>query len=845
MQRKTLLLLGMLLMGFVFLSKVSIAYAVTGNYNVDSSYYFIQFNGAQQEIIVNDNIALTLTGWTDESKTTVNGTIHTVSTNITEDVTFDVNNELNELTVTTNESIHYRIAVSDSFKAEIVEPLELNDRITVVAENANGTSIEKVGAIDEYDTVVENKGLTYYKTDANNQKVVITQEEYNALNSAVSGETSFSAQAVAPSVRYASHVEYIGWQNAVSDGAMSGTQGQAKQLEAMQISIENAPYSGGISYKTHVQDYGWLTSASDGETSGTTGQAKQVEAIQVNLTGEMANHYDVYYRVHSAFYGWLGWAKNGASAGTEGLAKQSEAIEIVLVEKGGAAPGSTDKPIITAPSLAYSTHVETYGWLDFVANGATGGTVGQAKRLEAMKIDLQDAPYSGDVIYTTHVQEYGWLTSVSDGVTSGTTGEGKQVEAIQVNLTGEMANHYDVYYRVHSELYGWLGWAKNGASAGTQGLAKQLEAIEIVLVKKGRTAPGSTDKPFITGPSLAYSTHVETYGWLNFVANGATGGTVGQGKRLEAIKIDLQDAPYSGNITYSTHVQEYGWMASVSEGEMSGTTWQGKRVEAIQVNLTGEMANHYDVYYRVHSQDFGWLGWAKNGMKAGSQGLEKQAEAIEIKLVRKGQGEPVNANVAFKLPLKVFLDPGHGGSDPGAVAGGYRESDFNLAVAKKVQSLLVQRGYTVYMSRNNDTTVSLLDRPQMANNLNADIFVSIHTNSSGTTTVNGIESYYYEYNPSYPSKINQDMHNNPERIAKSVTLANIINDKMVGYTGANNRGTDGDTFAVIREAAMPATLLEMGFISNSSERQKLASDSYQNTLARAIADGIDQYFQIY
>ena len=89
------------------------------------------------------------------------------------------------------------------------------------------------------------------------------------------------------------------------------------------------------------------------------------------------------------------------------------------------------------------------------------------------------------------------------------------------------------------------------------------------------------------------------------------------------------------------------------------------------------------------------------------------------------------------------------------------------------------------------------------------------------------------------------MHNNPDRIAKSMTLANLIQENMVDYTGANNRGTDGETFSVIRESAMPATLLEIGFINNPSERQKLVTDSYQNTLATAIADGIDEYFKIY
>lgn len=80
--------------------------------------------------------------------------------------------------------------------------------------------------------------------------------------------------------------------------------------------------------------------------SGTSGQAKRLEAIQIRLTGEMKEKYDIYYRVHAQTYGWLDWAKNGESAGTEGLAKRLEGIEIVLVEKGGEAPGSTEKAFV-------------------------------------------------------------------------------------------------------------------------------------------------------------------------------------------------------------------------------------------------------------------------------------------------------------------------------------------------------------------------------------------------------------------------------------------------------------------------------------------------------------------
>ncbi|MFC4320049.1 N-acetylmuramoyl-L-alanine amidase [Litchfieldia salsa] len=645
-----------------------------------------------------------------------------------------------------------------------------------------------------------------------------------------------------PSIKYSVYSNGIGLQDSVSNGATAGIIGQQKPLEAIQISLENAPHTGGISYKSLVQN-NWLPFVSDGEPSGKIGEGF-IEAIQINLYGEMLNHYDVYYRVHSQQYGWLSWAKNGQSAGTEGLSEPLEAVEMVLVQKNGQPPGATDKPLLKKPSVAYSTHVQSYGWMGLVTDGAVSGTHGQSKRLEAITINLPNSTFSGGITYTTHVQSYGWLNNVSNGAQSGTSGQSKRLEAIKIALSGEIANYFDVYYRVHSETFGWLGWAKNGESAGTEGLSKRLEAIEIVLVKKGGQAPNSEKSAFLTKPSVTYSTHVETYGWLGFVKDGVQSGTQGEAKRLEAIKIQLPNVGYSGGITYSTHVQSYGWLSNASDGALSGTYGQSKRLEAIKISLTGEIALYYDVYYRVHTQSFGWLGWAKNGMRAGSEGLSKRLEAIEIKLVPKGLGEAVNEKAAYKEPLVVFLDPGHGGYDPGATFGGHKESNLNLTIANKVKTLLLKQGYKVHMSRQGDSYISLLDRSKMANQLNPDIFISIHHNSSGTnmSSVHGIESYYYKYNPNHPSKINSEMHNNPDRILKSVKLTNLIHKNMVTYTGAKDRGTAGQSFSVIREVKMPATLLELGYMNNSSELKKVTTDSYQNRLAKAIADGITSYY---
>lgn len=135
-------------------------------------------------------------------------------------------------------------------------------------------------------------------------------------------------------VNYTTHVQNLGWQEAVSDGALAGTVGQSLRLEG--ITIESGIDGLGIEYATHVQNIGWQDYVADGAVSGTEGQSLRLEAIKIQLTGEQAEKYDVYYRVQVQNLGWLGWASNGAESGTAGYGYRLEGIEIVLVEKGTA-----------------------------------------------------------------------------------------------------------------------------------------------------------------------------------------------------------------------------------------------------------------------------------------------------------------------------------------------------------------------------------------------------------------------------------------------------------------------------------------------------------------------------
>ena len=315
--------------------------------------------------------------------------------------------------------------------------------------------------------------------------------------------TATATKSTKMSVSYIVHCQDYGWEEDwKKDGQTSGTEGQCKRLEAIQIKLPDG-VSGSIEYRTHIQDIGWEKNWSkDGAKSGTEGQCKRLEAIQIKLTGEVEKNYDVYYSVHAENFGWLGWAKNGEEAGTAGYGYRLEAIRIQLVTKGDKAPEliGTIKEAMKARLVGYQTHVQDYGTQAYVYDGAMAGTEGECKRMESIRMKLPSSVNSS-IQYRSHVQDIGWEKKwASNGSLSGTEGQCKRLEAIQIKLSGDVAENYDVYYRVHVQDYGWLAWAKNGESSGTEGYAKRLEAIEVRLVPKGTTPnlPASAnEKAFI------------------------------------------------------------------------------------------------------------------------------------------------------------------------------------------------------------------------------------------------------------------------------------------------------------------------------------------------------------
>ena len=193
----------------------------------------------------------------------------------------------------------------------------------------------------------------------------------------------------------------------------------------------------------------------------------------------------------------------------------------------------------------------------------------------------------------------------------------------------------------------------------------------------------------------------------------------------------------------------------------------------------------------------------------------------------------------------VYLDPGHGGTDPGAHHSGVSEKILNLHVTNYLKSELESRGYIVLTSRASDTFVELTDRAEDANNLKTDIFISVHHNSmGGSGKSRGIETFiHHRVEGGFGQENNRSKFEmaNP-RIRESVKLADGIHSQLINETGLYNRGVKGNNYNVLRNTYMPAVLLELGFMDNRNELSLIRTQSYQRKAARAIAVGIDNYF---
>ncbi len=208
----------------------------------------------------------------------------------------------------------------------------------------------------------------------------------------------------------------------------------------------------------------------------------------------------------------------------------------------------------------------------------------------------------------------------------------------------------------------------------------------------------------------------------------------------------------------------------------------------------------------------------------------------------------------------IVVDAGHGGHDPGTSHYGLREKHLALDIAKRLRAHLQQAGFTVVMTRETDHFIPLSGRPAVANRLGAELFVSVHLNANHNRNVSGAEVYYPRESlvsgaSQWPPSVTASEIGIP-----STTIKQVLWDLVLGRTRSQSRRMaltvcramrEGlgvpcrvprpARFVVLREAWMPAVLVEVGYVSNRAEATRLGSAAYREAAARAVANGIIAY----
>ena len=384
-------------------------------------------------------------------------------------------------------------------------------------------------------------------------------------------------------VTYQTHVQDIGWQEKKQNGEIAGTEGQSKRLEAIKINLNSTSDAVKIRYSTHIQDIGWQEWKYNGEMSGTEGQLKRLEAIKIELEG--TKEYSIMYRVHVQDIGWQEWKYDGEIAGTEGQSKRLEAIEIKIVDRKAQVLMNIDE-------------------------GKNGTVYYRNDKIKIRGWKMADVPNTKISAYLdgTLIDENSITYAERPDVIQGVIGYGNAEQNPKPQYSFEL---------------------------DTTKLTSGKHIIKIYTIDSKGDKIGSitTNIIYDTSPHVTYSAHVQDIGWQGQKQDGNIAGTEGKSLRVEALKINLINAPENAKVRYKAHVQDIGWQGWKYDGDISGTIAQSKRIEAIKIEL--ENADEYSIEYRTHVQDIGWTDWYIDGETSGSIGKCLRVEAVEIRIVPK------------------------------------------------------------------------------------------------------------------------------------------------------------------------------------------------------------------
>lgn len=456
------------------------------------------------------------------------------------------------------------------------------------------------------------------------------------------------------------------------------------------------------------------------------------------------------------------------------------------------------------------------------STSTSSAVIGQASKGDtftvlAVKTVNDDAWYQVQTKSGAKAWIAAWLvTERADGSSSGTSGDQNN----NSNQNNTVIENYDVVGKKVTVIVSGVNLRKepgtNAASVGTVAKGTELTVLTLKTVDgeqwyQVKNADG--DKVWIAS-------------WLTDQA-GSNGNISGQ------TKLTLQSAQQQGNKTIIT----------LKHGK--GNEYSTSKVTATELVL--QLKNNYMSASEKINQSFSdgpirQLTVQDDGsgtlkviftLQKGAYSTVKES-GDNLIITAYNQHDAGEQGLTGKT---IVIDPGHGGSDPGAIGKvlGVTDANVGLTVGQKLRDLLEAQGATVIMTRDKDIRMGLNDRPAVANKAEADLFVSIHANSSTKSAPNGIEIYYYA--PSTSANLYAQSYVRKE-------LATQVSNAMQSSTGTKSVVKTAN-YAVLRENDRPSILVETGYLSNAAEEALLASDSYRQKLADGIYQGIKNYLSQY
>jgi N-acetylmuramoyl-L-alanine amidase len=298
---------------------------------------------------------------------------------------------------------------------------------------------------------------------------------------------------------------------------------------------------------------------------------------------------------------------------------------------------------------------------------------------------------------------------------------------------------------------------------------------------------------------------------------------------------------------------------------------------AEKLSIAGKEYVRLDQWARANSFQLKWVSKQDAVLLKGNMRIEFTAESKRMSVngvlvvlseaVRIFNGAPCMASLDLTTALQpllyppkgrprstvkhICIDPGHGGKQVGYIVGGEPEKKYTLLLAQELGAQLRQAGYTVSYTRTTDTLVDWSERPEMARRRGADLFVSLHFNSAGYTSsdIRGVEVYCMTPQRARSTNDRSEGGNTGAFLgnlnnSRNMVLAYELQKAITRDAGLEDRGVKRARFEVLRDAQMPAVLIEGGFMSNPAEARKIFSPIWRKQMAQAIASGIGSYRRI-